>query len=76
MLAISRLRTLYLTLYPTTFNLIRMADRNRMRRNGGMNDGIYRIEITGDETWEGWALHYMRRDELMHMWSTIEERHQ
>ena len=45
-----------------------------MRRNGGMNDGTYRIEITGDETWGGRALHYMRRDELMHMWSTIEER--
>ena len=45
-----------------------------MRRNGGMNDGTYRIEITGDETWEGRALHYMRRDELMHMWNTIEER--
>ena len=51
-----------------------MADRDRMSRNGGMNDGTYRIEISGDETWNGRALHYMRRDELMYMWTTMEER--
>ena len=51
-----------------------MADRNRMSRNGGMNDRTYRIEISGDETWNGRALHYMRRDELMYMWGTMEER--
>ena len=47
-----------------------------MPRNGGMNDGTYRIELSGDERWNGRALHYMRRDELMYlyMWTTMEER--
>ena len=51
-----------------------MADRDQIPRNGGMNDGTYRIELTGDETWNGRALHYMRRDELSYMWVTMEER--
>ena len=48
-----------------------MADRDQIPRNGGMNDGTYRIELTGDETWNGRALHYMRRDELSYMWGTM-----
>ena len=51
-----------------------MADGDRISRNGGMNDGTYRIELTGDETWNGRPLHYMRRDELSYMWATMEER--
>ena len=51
-----------------------MVERDRMPRNGGMNDGTYRIELSGDERWNGQALHYMRRDELMYMWTTMEER--
>ena len=51
-----------------------MADGDRLSRNGGMNDGTYRIQLTGDETWNGRALHYMRRDELSYMWGTMEER--
>ena len=51
-----------------------MADRNRMPRNSGMNDGTYRIELSGDETWNGRALHYMRRDELQFLWGSMEER--
>ena len=51
-----------------------MADGDRISRNGGMNDGTYRIELTGDETWNGRPLHYMRRDELSYMWGTMEER--
>ena len=48
-----------------------MADRDdRMPRNGG----TYRIELSGDETWNGRALHYMRRDELTYMWGIMEER--
>ena len=45
-----------------------------MPRNGGMNYGTYRIELSGDERWNGRALLYMRRDELMYMWTTMEER--
>ena len=52
-----------------------MANRNWMPRNGGMNDGTYRIELSGDETWNGRALHYMRRDELHFLWGSMEERH-
>ena len=51
-----------------------MVERDWMPRNGGMNDGTYRIELSGDERWNGRALHYMRRDELMYMWTTMEER--
>ena len=39
-----------------------------------MNDDTYRIQLSGDETWNGRPLHYMRRDELSYMWGTMEER--
>ena len=51
-----------------------MAGEDWVSRNGGMNNGTYRIELTGDETWNGRPLHYMRRDELSYMWATMEER--
>ena len=51
-----------------------MADEGRATRNSGMNDGTYRIVLTGDETWNGRPIHYMRRDELFYMWGTLEER--
>ena len=54
-----------------------MADENRMGRNGGMNDGTYRVVISGNETWRGRALHQMTRGELSYMWHTEERnRHQ
>ena len=44
-----------------------MADQN-----GGMNDGTYRVVISGNETWRGRALHQMTRGELSYMWHTEE----
>ena len=36
-----------------------------MPLNGGMNDGTYRIQLTGDEvSLEGRPFHYMEREEL------------
>ena len=38
---------------------------NNMPLNGGMNDGTYRIQLTGDEvSLEGRPFHYMEREEL------------
>ena len=51
-------------------------DDEQMTRNGGMHDGTYRIVLSGDETWNGRPLHYMSREDLSHMWDTLEERRQ
>ena len=49
-----------------------MADQN-----GGMNDGTYRVVLSGLETWRGRLLHHMTRGELAFMWHTEERsRHQ
>ena len=45
--------------------------------NGGMNDGTYRVVLTGMESWRGRLLHQMSRGELAFMWHTEERsRHQ
>ena len=54
-----------------------MADDDEpMTLNGGMDDGTYRIVLSGDETWNGRPLHYMSREDLSNMWETLEERRQ
>ena len=48
-----------------------------MTQNGGMNDGTYRVVLTGMEHWRGRLLHHMSRGELTFMWHTEERsRHQ
>ena len=52
-----------------------MANSN-MPLNGGMNDGTYHIELTGDETsWEGRPFHYMEMVELEEIWNRMAARH-
>ena len=51
-----------------------MANKN-MPLNGGMNNGTYRIELTGDEvSWEGCPFHYMGREELEEIWNRMAAR--
>ena len=48
---------------------------DRMPLNGEMNDGTYRIQLTGDEvSWEGRPFHYMERDELETIWNQMAAR--
>ena len=48
---------------------------NNMPLNGGMNDGTYRIELTGDEmSWDGSPVHYMERAELEDIWDRMAAR--
>ena len=48
---------------------------DNMPLNGGMNDGTYRIQLSGEEvSWEGRPFHYMERDELENIWNWIAAR--
>ena len=48
---------------------------DNMPLNGEMNDGTYRIQVTGDEvSWEGRPFHYMERDELECIWNRMTAR--
>ena len=45
---------------------------NNMPLNGEMNDGTYRIQLTGDKvSWEGRPFHYIERDELETIWNRM-----
>ena len=48
---------------------------DNMPLNGGMNDGTYWIQLTGDEvSWEGRPFHYMEREELEDIWNRMAAR--
>ena len=48
---------------------------DNMPLNGGMNDGTYRIQLSGEEvSWEGRPFHYMERDELEIIWNRMAAR--
>ena len=45
---------------------------DNMPLNGGMNDGTYRIPLTGDEmSLDGRLFHYMERVELENIWNRM-----
>ena len=45
---------------------------DNMPLNGGMNDGTYRIPLTGDEmSLDGCLFHYMERAELENIWNRM-----
>ena len=59
---------------PNCYTYVNMASYN-MPLNSGMNDGTYRIELTGDEvSWEGRPFHYMERPELEEIWNRMAAR--